>query len=255
MTIGAVMPRFFADSPPSDTGEIVLFGENARHIALSLRMAKGDTVIVNGLSGEEYECVLTEIHPDRVAAEVTSVRTNLSEPPVELRLYVALPKGDKLDLIIQKATELGVSSVIPFVSERCVVRPDPKSEEKKLLRRQRIAEEAAKQCGRGIIPKVYPTKSYGAAIKEAAEADIPLFFYEKEGTEPLYPVLKEKLGRGRSISVVTGSEGGFSPREALAAESDGMIMCGLGRRILRCETAPIYVLSAIAYESELNPNF
>lgn len=254
MLIGAVMPRFFTASPPSENGEIVLVGEDARHIALSLRMAKGDTVIVSG-DGEEYDCILTDIHPEKVTVQVTDRRKNLSEPPVELRLYVALPKGDKLDLVIQKATELGVSSVIPFVSERCVARPDPKSEEKKLSRRQRIAEEAAKQCGRGIIPKIYPTVSYASAVKEASGADLPLFCYEKEETAPLYPILKEKLRRGITVSVMTGAEGGFSSGEAEAATSAGMITCGLGRRILRCETAPLYVLSVVAYESELNPDF
>lgn len=255
MITGAVMPRFFTASPPSENGEIVLSGEDARHIALSLRMAKGDTIVINGCDGEEYDCVLTDIHPERVTVQITETRMNQSELPLEVILYVALPKGDKLDLIIQKATELGVSSVIPFVSERCVVKPDPKTEEKKLLRRQRIAEEAAKQCGRGIIPKIYPTVSYASAVKEASLTDIPLFCYEKEGTAPLYPILKEKLKRGITVSVMTGAEGGFSVAEAETAEAAGMILCGLGRRILRCETAPLYVLSAVAYESELNPNF
>ncbi len=248
------MPRFFADHPPDENGNIVLSGDDARHIALSLRMAKGDTVTVNGLSGEEYECVLSDIKPDTVVANVVSTRENESEPPCEIRLYVAMPKGDKLDLIIQKATELGASVIIPFSSERCIAKSDPKSEEKKLPRRERIAAEAAKQCGRGKIPRVRAAVSYKDAVEEAAGADIPLFLYEKQGvTEPLYGVIHGKLSRGTVISVMTGAEGGFSVKEAEFAERAGMKMCGLGRRILRCETAPIYVLSAIAYESELNP--
>lgn len=249
------MPKFFADSPPAENGEIVLCGEDARHIALALRMAKGEVIVVSGISGEEYECELTDIHPEKVTARIIKTGVNLSEMPVEVRLYVALPKGDKLDLIIQKATELGVSSVIPFTSERCIAKSDPGSEEKKLARRSRIAEEAAKQCGRGKIPEIRPTVNYKSALKDASLADLPLFFYEKDGTKPLYTVLKDRLRRGISVSIMTGSEGGFSPGEAEVAAESGMIMCGLGRRILRCETAPVYVLSAVAYESELNPNF
>lgn len=249
------MPRFFKDVPAGKTGTVTLVGEDARHIALSLRMAKGDTVTVSAPDGVEYECVLTDIHPDSVTAEIVSEKVNLTEPPCEVRLYVALPKGDKLDLIIQKATELGVARIIPFSSERCVVKPDAGSADKKLQRRQRIAEEAAKQCGRGRIPEVTHPMRFADAVKDAATADVPLFLYEGEGTEPLYPVLKEKLRRGAAVSVMTGAEGGFSPSEVAAAVSAGMKSCGIGRRILRCETAPLYVLSAVAYESELNPDF
>ncbi len=249
------MPRFFIDAPAGKSDTVTLTGEDARHIALSLRMAKGDTVTVSGPDGVEYECRLCDIHPDSVRAEVISEKENLTEPPCRVTLYVALPKGDKLDLIIQKATELGVSEIVPFSSERCVVKPDKDSADKKLQRRQRIAEEAAKQCGRGRIPKVAHPMRFADAVKSAAMADLPLFLYEGEGTVPLYPVLKEKLRRGTSVSVMTGSEGGFSPSEVEAAVSAGMVSCGIGRRILRCETAPLYVLSAVAYESELNPEF
>ncbi len=249
------MPRFFIDAKAQKSDTVTLVGEDARHIALSLRMAKGDAVTVSGPDGVEYECVLTDIHPESVVAEVVREKLNLTESPCEIRLYVGLPKGDKLDLIIQKATELGVAKIIPFSSERCVVKPDAGSADKKLQRRQRIAEEAAKQCGRGRIPEVVHPMRFADAVKDAAAADVPLFLYEGEGTESLYPVLKEKLRRGATVSVMTGAEGGFSPSEVEAAVSLGMKSCGIGRRILRCETAPLYVLSAVAYESELNPYF
>ncbi len=249
------MPRFFSDAPVTEKGEIILVGDDARHIALSLRMAKGQSVTVCGNEGTEYECELTDIKPDRVVMRVISESENLTEPPCRVTLYVALPKGDKLDLIIQKATELGVSRIVPFVSERCVARPDEASKEKKRARRVRIAEEAAKQCGRGVIPDVTHPMTYADAITEASKADVPLFLYEADGTVPLLPVLRDGLGKGVTVSVVTGSEGGFSPKEAVCAREHGMKLCGLGKRILRCETAPMYVLSAIAYESELNPDF
>ncbi len=249
------MPRFFIDTRASVSDRLTLVGDDARHIALSLRMAKGQKVTVSGADGREYECELTDIKPDRVELAVLSEAVNESEPPCEVTLFVALPKGDKLDLIIQKATELGAGKIVPFVSERCVVRPDEASKEKKRARRRKIAEEAAKQCGRGRVPDVCHPMTYVDAIAEAARADVPLFLYEAEGTEPLLPVLRGGLKKGATVSVVIGSEGGFSPREATAARDAGMKLCGLGKRILRCETAPMYVLSAIAYESELNPDF
>lgn len=249
------MPRFFLGAPVTDPNEITLVGDDARHIALSLRMAKGQTVTVSGNDGMEYECELTDIKPERVLLKVLSARENLSEMPCRVTLYVALPKGDKLDLIIQKATELGVRRIVPFSSERCVARPDEASKDKKRARRCRIAEEAAKQCGRGVIPDVAHPMTFSDAIAEAARADVPLFLYEGDGTEPLMPVLKSGLKPGATVSVVTGSEGGFSVKETERAKESGMTLCGLGRRILRCETAPIYVLSAIAYETELNPDF
>ncbi len=249
------MPRFFLGAPVTDPNELVLVGDDARHIALSLRMAKGQTVIVSGNDGMEYECELTDIKPERVTLKVLSSSENITEMPCRVTLYVALPKGDKLDLIIQKATELGVYRIVPFVSERCVARPDEASKEKKRARRCRIAEEAAKQCGRGVIPDVAHPLSYADAVSEAARADVSLFLYEGDGTEPLLPVLKRGLKPGTAVSVMTGSEGGFSPKETERAKDAGMTLCGLGKRILRCETAPIYVLSAIAYETELNPDF
>lgn len=249
------MPRFFLNAPVTDPDCLELVGDDARHIALSLRMAKGQTVTVSGGDGMEYECELTDIKPERVCLKVLSASENLTEMPCRVTLYVALPKGDKLDLIIQKATELGVYRIVPFVSERCVVRPDEASKDKKRARRCRIAEEAAKQCGRGVIPDVAHPLPFADAISEAAGADVPLFLYEGDGTEPLLPVLRGSLGRGKSVSVVTGSEGGFSLKETEYAKERGMKLCGIGRRILRCETAPIYVLSAVAYETELNPDF
>lgn len=249
------MPRFFVNVSEADPKEFILVGDDARHIALSLRMANGQAVTLSGDNGVEYECELTDIKPDCVRMRVVTARENLTEPPCGITLYVALPKGDKLDLIIQKATELGACRIVPFVSERCVARPDEASKEKKRARRLRIAEEAAKQCGRGLIPDVTHPLSFADAVKDAARADVPLFLYEGEGTHPLLPVLRGRLSRGMTVSIVTGAEGGFSPKEVAVASESGMKLCGLGRRILRCETAPLYVLSAVAYETELNPEF
>lgn len=249
------MPRFFIDTGNVASGTVYIKGDDARHIALSLRMATGEHITVCDGAGSVFDCELRSIRPDCVEAAVISALDGNAEAPCSVRLYVAMPKGDKLELIVQKATELGADAVIPFISERCISRPDGRSAEKKLERLCRIAEEASKQCGRGVIPKVYPTLDYNAALKEAASADMPLYCYEGEGTVPLGAAIRDKLKRYMTVSVMTGSEGGFSVREADAARLHGMIMCGLGARILRCETAPIYMLSAIMYESELNLNF
>ena len=157
-----------------------------------------------------------------------------------------------MDAVVQKAVESGACAVVPFLSERCVSRPDDKSVEKKIARWQRIALEAAKQCGRGIIPEVRRPLSYAQMLEEAASASLPLFCYEGDGTASLRTVLSaaDKASL-QSVSLVIGSEGGFSGDEAAAAAQHGFRMCGLGRRILRCESASGFALACIAYAFEL----
>ncbi len=244
------MPRFFTESPPGGDGVIEIAGDDARHIALSLRAPVGGKISVCH-DGVVYECELISVRPEHVSAKVISSFDDRSEPPCRISLYVANPKGDKLDGVIQKATELGACRIIPFLSERCISRPDPASREKRRVRSERIASEAAKQCGRGAVPEVAELTDINNATAEASRADIALFVYEKEKGKTLRDAIAGKLRRGMTVSVMTGPEGGFSPTEAAAAANAGMIPCGLGERILRCETAPLYVLSAISFESEL----
>lgn len=244
------MPRFFTDCPPDEGGNILITGDDARHIALSLRSAVGEAITVCH-DGVVYDCELTSVYPERVVTRVLTSRADTSEPPCRISLFVANPKGGKLDGVIQKATELGVARIVPFLSERCVSRPDPDSRGKRRAREEKIALEAAKQCGRGITPEVTELIGFDQAVREAVTADIALFAYEKEKERTLRDIIAGKLRAGMTVSVMTGSEGGFSPAEAEAAVSAGMIPCGLGERILRCETAPLYVLSAISYEAEL----
>ena len=157
-----------------------------------------------------------------------------------------------MDVIVQKAVESGACAIVPFLSERCVSRPDEKSVEKKIARWQRIALEAAKQCGRGIIPAVRRPLTYAQMLEEASAASLPLFCYEGDGTASLREVLAAAdTGGTRSISLVIGSEGGFSGDEAAAAVQHGFHLCGLGRRILRCESASGFALACIAYAFEL----
>ena len=169
---------------------------------------------------------------------------------MEITLFMGYPKGDKLETVIQKAVELGASTVIPFESSRCIKRPSSEKAEKQNARLTRIAEEAAKQCGRAKLPRVLQPLSYKDAIKEAKKSDLALFCYEGEGALSLKKALA--LGASaKSVSVVVGSEGGFSPDEAEAARELGLTLVNLGPRILRCETAPSYALSAISYFFEL----
>ena len=252
------MPRFFiqADQIDHEKGTVTLLGADAHHIARSLRMAAGEKITVCD-AAHEYDCILETFHDEReVIARITQTRDVTTEPPFSAHLYQALPKGDKLDSIIQKAVECGVATVTPFESAHCIVRIKPDAEAKKTERRRRIALEAAKQCGRGSIPEIVPSVSFAEALEQAAEADLALFCYEGEGTRPLRTVLsafsQEHSGKeSPRISLMIGSEGGFSPAEAQAARDAGMIPVGLGRRILRTETAAAFVLACLVYEWEL----
>ena len=244
------MPRFFTPTDGIDGDEIRITGEDARHIARSLRMAEGDEITVCDMQGNEHTCTLTRIRDEECVCRIDSTKEGLTESPVDITLYVAYPKGDKLETVVQKAVELGASRIVPFESSRCIKRPAPEKAEKNTARLQRIAEEAAKQCGRSKLPTVTQPIGYAAAIKAAASADLPLFCYEGDGTRSMKELLTESKDV-RTVSVVVGCEGGFSLDEAQMAKDGGMLMCGLGRRILRCETAPSYALSALSYHFEL----
>ncbi len=246
------MPRFFVDKSLIGENSVVIGGDDAFHISRSLRMAKGEHITVSDGECFEYDCVLTDFS-DKVTAEIIEKRPILSETPFRVTLFQALPKGDKLDSIIQKSVECGISEIRLFTSEHCIAKTDARSEEKKSERRNRIAAEAAKQCGRGIIPRVHGSVGFEEMLRTAADAELPIFFYEGEGTAPLADVLEKftpEAIAGKRIAIVVGSEGGFSPREAEAARAAGMIMTGLGPRILRTETAPIFALGAIVTKYE-----
>ena len=251
------MPKFFVQKENIIEDIVMIRGDDAHHISRSLRMAAGEKITVSDMQRVEYECELTAFYPDHVEARVLSSHASDTEPPYHAHVFQALPKGDKLDSIIQKAVECGASGITTFESERCVVRVKDGAEEKKLERRRRIAIEAAKQSGRGCLPEVYPTCRFAEAIEQASKADIPLFCYEGEGTEPLPAVLKRLRASLPTdsvpyASIVIGSEGGFSRAEAQAAKEAGLIPVGLGKRILRTETAASFVLACLSYELELS---
>ena len=242
---------FFAQNDLIYDGRIEIVGDDAFHIARSLRMAVGDRISVADGEGAVYECTLSEIRDERCICEILEKNPARTESPMEITLYMAYPKGDKLEVVIQKAVELGAYRIVPFESERCIKKPSADKLDKKLERLNRIAKEAAKQCGRARLPEVMPPLSFDAMLKAAAESALPLFCYECESTRTLAAVLSECKEAPRTVSVTVGCEGGFSEREAKAAISAGLISVGLGPRILRCETAPSYALSALSYHFEL----
>ena len=244
------MPRFFTDKESITENEIIIMGGDAFHIARSLRMAVGDEITVSDGEGAVYACRLADIKDERCIAEIIAPVDAKSESPVRVSLYMGYPKGDKLETVVQKAVELGACEIIPFESSRCIKRPKADRIEKQLQRLNKIAEEAAKQCGRSRLPVVKPTLSFGEMLKEAKRADLSLFCYEDEDKKSLKDALECKDGV-KTISIVVGSEGGFSPEEAKAAADAGLTSVTLGPRILRCETAPDYALAAISYRFEL----
>ena len=236
------MPRFFVTdgSLSPSAREVTLSGEDARHISLSLRMAAGEELTLSDGEGNDYLCRLQALTPTAVAAEVLSCRRGEAEPPFPIYVYMAYPKGDKLETVIQKAVELGASRIVPFVSERCVKLPKADRADAKQKRLSRIAEEAAKQCGRSRLPTVGEPLSFADMLREGAKAPLALFCYEGERAQSLRAVLSG-LPCPSEVSVVIGSEGGFSEAEARAAREAGFLSVHLGARILRTE----YALAAL----------
>ena len=200
----------------------------------------------------EYESVIRSVG-EEVSLSLISSKRSETEPPYEVTVYQALAKGDRFDTVLMKATELGACRIVPVMTARCTVKPDPKDVSKKRDRWQRIALEAAGQCGRGRVPEVALPIRFSEAVTEAAKADLPLFCYEGgEGTETVpLPVLFEGTDSPRTVSVMIGPEGGFEPDEAREAVLRGMKAAGLGKRILRTETAAPFVLSALSCRYEL----
>ena len=239
------MVRFFATAGELSGGSLTLTGENAQH-AKVLRLKVGEEVLVCDGEGREALCRVTEAG-NSWELSVEEIRESTTEAAVKVSVYMAFPKADKLEHVIQKATELGAFEIVAFPSARCVSRPDEKSLKKKLERWQKIAASAAEQSGRGRIPEVRVLSGFRAALDEAAKADKALMFYENEQAVTLKMALSS--GSYRTVSLLTGPEGGLEEREVEQAREAGLQVCTLGKRILRCETAPLCALSAVMYDA------
>ena len=246
------MPRFFAPSDNFSESEIKITGDDAFHIARALRMAVGDTVTVCDMHGNEYGCTLTKIRDDECVCQINTKSVGKTESPVFISLYMAYPKGDKLETVVQKSVELGASRIVPFESSRCIKRPAAEKADKITERLSRIAEEAAKQCGRSKLPTVSKMIKFNELLKEIDGYDLALFCYEGDGATSLKSTLEEYGKKDGKLAVIIGSEGGFSEDEAKEIISAGAKCVNLGPRILRCETAPDYCLSAFSYHFELS---
>ncbi|MBO5496861.1 MAG: 16S rRNA (uracil(1498)-N(3))-methyltransferase [Oscillospiraceae bacterium] len=237
------MPRFFIAGTNLLGGTAIIRGRDAEHVRV-LRLKPGEDMILCDGQGTDYKCRLVYADKEQAEAEVIEVRPCPAEPSVKVTMLCALPKGDKTDYIIQKCVEAGACEIGFFSSARCVAKPaEP---ERKVERWQRIAEEAAKQSGRGIIPQVSWVGDYTAALDTAVKKELGLFMYETGEREALNAVL-EASREVKSIAFITGPEGGFEPFEADLARVCGLHVCSMGERILRCETAPVVALTAAMY--------
>lgn len=235
------MPRFFVNE--IDENNVKIEGADARHIGRSLRMKPGELLTVC-CDGVDYNCAIDRFTENEVFLRLMNKQRCAAEPNIEVTLYQAVPKLDKLEHIIQKTVELGVTKIVPVLTRRCVSRPDGKDFEKKLPRLNKIAEEAAKQSGRGIIPQVMPIISYKKAVEELKEFDRSIILYEEEGGSSFADV---DFCGVKNVGLLIGSEGGFDSEETDLAVSAGAERVWLGKRILRCETAPITAMSILMF--------
>ncbi len=234
------MPRFFLEN--IDQNHPVITGEDARHIGHSLRMKPGEFLTVCSC-GTDYFCEIDSITSDAVYLKIREKKLCSAEPTINVTLFQAIPKQDKLEYIIQKSIELGVKKIVPVMTKRCVSRPDKRDFDKKKERLNKIALAAAKQSGRGIIPEVCEMISFDEAIKQMSGYDCSLMLYEEGGIRFSEVETENK----KSFALFIGSEGGFDESEAIAAKNSGIEHVWLGERILRCETAPLTAMSILMF--------
>ena len=242
------MPKFFVSRENIGDSTVLISGADANHISRVLRMHEGYALCVCDGNGMDYDCEISEISGDTVSLKIKNQRLCDAEPSISITLFMALPKSDKMEYVIQKCVELGVVRIVPFSSSRCVVKLSDKDKAKKTDRWQKIAESAAKQSGRGIIPKVSEPISWRELCAAAGEFDLSLFCYECEEENSL----KSELSKSefKKVCVVVGPEGGFDKAEVSDAVSAGFKSVSLGKRILRCETAPGCAVCAILYHTD-----
>ena len=232
------MQKLFIDYTPEN--EVLLDGERARHIAKSLRMKVGDMLTVTDGSGTDFGCQIEEITKETVRLKVCYKQASNSEPTCAVTVYQGVPKGSKLEDVIQKCTELGAVRFVPTLTKRCVSRPDEKSARKKTERYRKIALEAAQQSGRGAVPEGRDMTSLKNALAQD-DSEVKIVFYEGGG-EPLSDIIKRDT---ESVSIYIGPEGGFEKEEVDEIVKSGAVCATLGARILRTQTAPVAALTAI----------
>lgn len=247
------MYQFFVDPAQINISDkrVIITGEDVNHIKNVLRMRAGEEISVsNGLDGREYRCGILSLGEEEILCELRFIKEDRVELPSQVYLFQGLPKADKMELIVQKAVELGVHQVIPVAASRCVVKLDDKKAAAKRARWQGIAQAAAKQSRRAIIPEVTEVSSFAQAVRKASEMDVALIPYELAEDMSRTKEIMENLKPGTSVAVFIGPEGGFSEGEISLAAENGIRPITLGKRILRTETAGLAVLSWIMYQLE-----
>ncbi len=248
------MYHFFIDESQKEqakkTGEIEITGTDVNHIKNVLRMKIGEKISISDGCNQEYHCEICEIQEDRIRCKVLSSEEAYKELPAQIYLFQGLPKGDKMEFIIQKAVELGVYGIIPMRTDRTIVKLDSKKEETKRKRWAAIAESAAKQSGRTVIPQIHSVMDFKEAVKFGREFEFPLIPYElAEGMEDTKKILSE-IKDGVKVGIYIGPEGGFEKEEISYAIEQGCKTITLGKRILRTETAGMALLSILMFQLE-----
>lgn len=247
------MQRYFVKQRAND-GRFLINDEDRHHIVKVMRMQIGDKIICVDLDGKQAVCSLAEITDTSVVADVVQWIDGVSELPITITIASGLPKGDKLEWIIQKGTELGAHQFLPFSAARSVVKWDEKKAAKKVDRWQKIAKEAAEQSHRAILPDVMSAISFKDLLLKSNDFHYKLVAFEEEsrnGETSIFADTLKKINKGDTLLIVFGPEGGLTDEEVRQLKDNEFAVCGLGPRILRTETAPLYALSAISYHFEL----
>lgn len=244
------MYRFFVDESQISQETVSIVGADVNHIKNVLRMKTGETVLISNGKDREYQCVLVEISDDEVKAKIEDVDGPTRELPIKVTLFQALPKGDKMEMVIQKMIELGAYEIVPVATKRCIVKLDEKKAAAKIKRWNAIAESAAKQSKRGIIPKVSMPLTFKEALEKTREMDRILIPYEEAENMAHTREIISKIKPGMSIGVFIGPEGGFAPEEVEQAIEAGACDITLGKRILRTETAGMALMAVLMFNSE-----
>jgi len=240
------MPKYFV-SPENITGDIIVItGEDAKHLATVLRSEQGDIVEVCDCCGTDYCCEISVVDKKNITLKIKDKAPCLSEAKTKITLFQGLPKADKMELIIQKCVELGIEKIVPVATHRSVVKLDKKDSVKKTERWQKIAESAAKQSGRGIIPQIGEAITFKEAVKLGAAAQGAIIPYEHEQKRGIREFVEDFSGS--EIAIFIGPEGGFADEEIAFAMENGILSVTLGKRILRTETAGMATVAILIYE-------
>ncbi|MCE5314150.1 MAG: 16S rRNA (uracil(1498)-N(3))-methyltransferase [Armatimonadota bacterium] len=239
--------RFFINPSQIDGSDAMIRGETARQITKVLRLREGDVICILDDLGNEHSSLITAVSRNEVSVRILGSTSCDREPTIHLTLAICLPKGDKLDLIVQKCAELGISKYVIVDSERVVTRPDSARAVEKIERWRRIASEAVEQCGGARVPEVAGIVGFPDLADEIAQNDLALIAWEEEKSVGLKQALKENAS-AKSVMLIVGPEGGLTESEVELAKSAGAKCVSLGRRVLRAETAAIAACAMILYE-------